>query len=94
MKTLINAETYPLLHKGRMMIRQDNGAVNRYENEQEFFTREPVETLMIAEAQLAALSDEDFETFCIGSAADQDELLGDGTLSEADYLFTEWFSQL
>lgn len=76
------------------MIQHDNGAINRLEEDAPFQTAEHPDELAIAEAELQALTDEEFATFCIGSALEQETLQEMYQLNEADYIFTQWFGQI
>lgn len=94
-QTLVSAETYPKLYAGYLLIQLDNGAINRNDpRSQEFMTAETPESLAIAEAELKALSEEDFQTFCLGSDDEHYELMDKFLLDEVDYIFTEWFGNL
>jgi hypothetical protein len=90
--TTISKETYPLLYKGWLMIQLDSGAINRHEPQKHSFeTAERPDELAIAEAQLAQLSDEELETFCIGEESESYGLQDKYGLDEANYIFVEWF---
>ena len=92
--TLISAESFPLLYKGYLMIQHDHGVLNRLETDCPFQTAERPDEVRIAEAELSVLTDEEFATFCIGAADEQEALQEMYQLNEADYIFTEWFGQI
>jgi len=90
--TIVSKDTFPLLFAAWMMIRHDNGMVNRYEPADERFqTAELPETLQVAEAELSALNAVDFETFCIGEESEKDALLYKYSLETSDYVLNVWF---
>ena len=91
----ITKEDYPHLWEACQVICYDNGAVNRYHPEKtEFELNIGPKGAETAEHGLSQLSEDDFETFCIGEESDQTEIRERiPGLQIASNILNEWFDE-
>lgn len=94
MKIEITATSHPRIFNVCLLMLHDNGAINRLERSpvQIFLKAEAVD-LSIADAMLARLSPEEYETFAIGEDGEVKRLAKKYALTALDETLNDWFEE-